>query len=646
MVDYTKQDMSLIWAELGDYTAPLDAKITEGWLVEVPPRQYWNWLENRQDKMLAYLAQKGLPEWDATTEYITNKSFVQKGGISYKCILTNTNQDPATEATYWVRAFSTWSQVGDAVGGLTPAADTYIYFTSPTTATTATITAFARSILDDVDAAAVRTTISAQPLDATLTSLAGLTTAANKLPYFTGVDTADVTDLTAFGRSLIDDADASAARTTLGVSSTTDVNAALATKQPLDATLTAMAGVTTAVNKIIYFNGVDTATSTDLSAFGRTLIDDADAATARTTLDVPSTGDVAAALAGKQPLDATLTAVAGTTTAANKLIYFTGTDTTATTDLSSYGRSLIDDADAAAARTTLGLENSATIAATVLGTADTIALRTSSGGIVATALEVGRVDGVAAASVVDMHSGATAVDYDARILCTGGTGTIGQAGLALHAGNITVASAVGATVLQHAGATKLTTNGSGVTIAGTVSYDSLGVGAAAVNIDNLTANGVITQITASTTGTFLGLQNKSGTMITYTDGTYRSQIHTQNDGIMWVRNYNSGWSTWTILVKGDNSALVNSVSFNGSGGIGILKNNGATVGRTSTGVYTISGVFGTLIANAPVVAMTVTGGRVTLTSAANGTSATISTFGFNNTTATDMSYVCAMFCVQ
>nr|WP_313124591.1 pyocin knob domain-containing protein [Pseudescherichia sp.] len=42
-----------------------------------------------------------------------------------------------------------------------------------------------------------------QPLDATLTALAGLVTGANKLPYFTGVDTASQTDLTQVGRDII-----------------------------------------------------------------------------------------------------------------------------------------------------------------------------------------------------------------------------------------------------------------------------------------------------------------------------------------------------------------------------------------------------------------------------------------------------------
>lgn len=61
-----------------------------------------------------------------------------------------------------------------------------------------------------------------QPLDATLTALAGVTTAANKLPYATGEDAFDVCDFTSFGRSLIGTTTASAVRDLIAsVSSTT-----------------------------------------------------------------------------------------------------------------------------------------------------------------------------------------------------------------------------------------------------------------------------------------------------------------------------------------------------------------------------------------------------------------------------------------
>ncbi|MDO2577779.1 phage tail protein, partial [Escherichia coli] len=42
-----------------------------------------------------------------------------------------------------------------------------------------------------------------QPEDATLTALAGLATAADRLPYFTGADRAALTTLTAIGRAII-----------------------------------------------------------------------------------------------------------------------------------------------------------------------------------------------------------------------------------------------------------------------------------------------------------------------------------------------------------------------------------------------------------------------------------------------------------
>lgn len=73
-------------------------------------------------------------------------------------------------------------------------------------------------------------------------------------------------------------------------------------------------------------------------------------------------------LSGYQPLDTELSALATTTSAADTLPYFTGVGTAATTILSSFGRSLIDDPDATTARSTLGLGTLATQNGTFSGT--------------------------------------------------------------------------------------------------------------------------------------------------------------------------------------------------------------------------------------------------------------------------------------
>lgn len=64
-------------------------------------------------------------------------------------------------------------------------------------------------------------------------------------------------------------------------------------------------------------------------------------------------------VANRQPLDAGLTSIAALTTAADRMIYTTASDTYAVATLTSAGRALIDDADASAQRTTLGLGTAA-----------------------------------------------------------------------------------------------------------------------------------------------------------------------------------------------------------------------------------------------------------------------------------------------
>jgi hypothetical protein len=128
-----------------------------------------------------------------------------------------------------------------------------------------------------IDASQLSGTVANARLDAELQALAGLTSAADKGIQFTGSGTAATYDLTAAGKALLDDADASAQRTTMGVAIGSDV-------QAYDAGLASIAGLTTAANKVIYTTGSDTYAVADFTAFGRSLVDDADAAAGRTTL--------------------------------------------------------------------------------------------------------------------------------------------------------------------------------------------------------------------------------------------------------------------------------------------------------------------------------------------------------------------------
>jgi hypothetical protein len=116
-----------------------------------------------------------------------------------------------------------------------------------------------------------------QPANAFLTQLAGVIPIPDQMLYIDGSTQIQMTPLSGFMRTLLDDPNATTARATL--------NAATAT-----AALNALGSVSPATDSFAYFTGASTASTTPLSAYMRTLLDDPDAATARATLGVPNIG--------------------------------------------------------------------------------------------------------------------------------------------------------------------------------------------------------------------------------------------------------------------------------------------------------------------------------------------------------------------
>lgn len=108
-----KPDMSYgVWASGGNIEIPSSEKVEEGWVIEKPLNEWMNWLQNRQDKMLAYLNQRGIGEWDIRTDYPLN-ALVSRSGVIYQALSQNTDKDPTLNLDIWKIAFVSYSDFAD-----------------------------------------------------------------------------------------------------------------------------------------------------------------------------------------------------------------------------------------------------------------------------------------------------------------------------------------------------------------------------------------------------------------------------------------------------------------------------------------------------------------------------------------------------
>lgn len=97
-----------VWGSNGNIAVPTSEKVDSGWIIERPPNEVMNWVQNRQDSMLQFINQRGIPTWDALTEYPLN-AYVVRSGTLYKAISQNIDKDPTLNSAIWNVAFVTYS---------------------------------------------------------------------------------------------------------------------------------------------------------------------------------------------------------------------------------------------------------------------------------------------------------------------------------------------------------------------------------------------------------------------------------------------------------------------------------------------------------------------------------------------------------
>ena len=116
MTSVTKPDMSLEWARTGTVVKPSDIKIEAGWIAEKPPFQTFNWINNRADKYLQHLDERGTPEYDSLVIYSIGSEVYSSEEMWVSLGNSNLGNTPIRDGGFWIPK----SELHNPVGIITP----------------------------------------------------------------------------------------------------------------------------------------------------------------------------------------------------------------------------------------------------------------------------------------------------------------------------------------------------------------------------------------------------------------------------------------------------------------------------------------------------------------------------------------------
>jgi len=113
----TQVDLNKIWAVTGGATDPdilVPGKYEDGWEVEIPTYQHFNYVLQNLTKNILVGAEQGCHNWQGNITYLPGARVIASNGIIYTSVYTGSGLDPTFDVTgtFWTK--------GQAFGNILP----------------------------------------------------------------------------------------------------------------------------------------------------------------------------------------------------------------------------------------------------------------------------------------------------------------------------------------------------------------------------------------------------------------------------------------------------------------------------------------------------------------------------------------------